>query len=129
MGDVAIHAEETPIPNWKKCVSNEQNKVELCNYLVKYLKAQAVSFVPGKLLVIGGGSQDTAPAFKIIDGICEPCVDLHSDHEEADTNMMLHTKDAFQDHHKVTISSPDTDVFILATYHFNKLKCIHCDNP
>ena len=38
---------------------------------------------------------------------------LQSNHEEADTQMLLHAKKASLTYPKVLISSPDTDVFIV----------------
>ena len=53
-GDVAIHSDETPIPNWNRFMSNEGNKVRLCNYLVAYINKQASMLEHGKTVVIGG---------------------------------------------------------------------------
>ena len=43
--------------------------------------------------------------------------ELQSDHEEADTRILLHAKHALHDHDNVVIRSPDTDVFVLAVDH------------
>ena len=40
-------------------------------------------------------------------------VQLESNHEEADTRMLLHAKHASSNVGKILISSPDTDVFII----------------
>ena len=52
-------------------------------------------------------------------GCCqvEKCPTLHSDHEEADTRLILHAVHASSEHSSVTIKSPDTDVAILALSH------------
>ena len=41
------------------------------------------------------------------------CGALESNHEEADTRLLLHAKHAMNTNDAVTIRSPDTDVFIL----------------
>ena len=47
----------------------------------------------------------------------EEVLELDSDHEEADTHLLLHAKNASTAHHAVTVRSPDTDVFILMLGH------------
>ena len=47
----------------------------------------------------------------------EECKELFSDHEEADTRLLLHAKQASKTHNHVVIRSPDTDVFILLLGH------------
>ncbi len=48
--------------------------------------------------------------------------ELKSDHEEADTRMLLHAKHASMSYESVLVQSPDTDVFAL-------LVSIGNDNP
>lgn len=40
--------------------------------------------------------------------------ELESDHEEADTRLLLHAKHASSTHTSIIITSPDTDVFVLS---------------
>ena len=47
----------------------------------------------------------------------EEVLHLYSDHEEADTHLLLHAKNALSSYQAVTIRSPDTDVFILMLGH------------
>jgi hypothetical protein len=47
----------------------------------------------------------------------EECEELYSDHEEADTRLLLHAKQASRTHDHVVIRSPDTDVLILLLGH------------
>ena len=46
--------------------------------------------------------------------ICSIVNSIASNHEEADTRMICHAKDASLTHSKVIIKSPDTDVFFIA---------------
>ena len=57
--------------------------------------------------------------YKINDTVVERVLQLQSNHEEADTRMLLHAKHASLTYPKVLISSPDTDVFhhlFISTY-------------
>ena len=47
----------------------------------------------------------------------EDIPELNSDHEEADTRLLLHAKHASIAHQAITVTSPDTDVFILMLGH------------
>ena len=47
----------------------------------------------------------------------EEVLKLYSDHEEADTRLLLHAKNASTSYEAVTIRSPDTDIFILMLGH------------
>ena len=49
--------------------------------------------------------------------VIEDCADLYSNHEEADTRLLLRTKHASATHDRIIICSPDTDVFILLLRH------------
>ena len=52
--------------------------------------------------------------------VCEEINELNSNHEEADTKLLLHTKHASDNGEpNVLIKSPDTDVTILAC-HFSR---------
>ena len=48
---------------------------------------------------------------------------LRSDHEEADTRLLLHAKHAANTHPRIVIQSPDTDVAVLSIAHFEDLSC------
>ena len=56
-------------------------------------------------------------------GLIRPFRPLQSVHEEADSRMFLRAHNALQDHDRVVIQSPDTDVAVLATRFFNSLAC------
>jgi hypothetical protein len=119
-GDIIIHSPKMPIPNWDRFKSCEANKVRLCNFLVEYLISKSEDFT--KPLVIGGGSIDPTKALVISPGQVKPSPKLQSDHEEADTTMLLHAKHAFEEgYNVVTINAPDTDVFVIAAHHLQKL--------
>ena len=72
---------------------------------------------------IGGGFKECNKAVLVIKGSTSPILPLLSDHEEADTRMILHAQDASHDHDRVVVQSPDTDVAILSVHFFNLLAC------
>lgn len=49
--------------------------------------------------------------------------ELRSDHEEADTRMILHASHVSSTNKRIVIQSPDTDVAVLATYAFERIHC------
>ena len=51
------------------------------------------------------------------------CVDLDSDHEEADTRLLLHANDCSANHETVVIWSPDTDVAVIALGNITSISC------
>lgn len=76
----------------------------------------------GKTAVVGGECVDPTQAYQIHGGVCELFPRLLSDHEEADTRMILHhATHAFESYSDVTIYSPDTDFLVIATYHYRKI--------
>ena len=52
----------------------------------------------------------------------EPVPELYSNHEEADTRLILHAQHASILQSNVTIRSPDTDVFILMLAHKTEIR-------
>lgn len=56
-------------------------------------------------------------------GHCEELGPLLSDHEEADTRLLLHAQHASHDYGRIVIHSPDTDVAVLCAAHFDSLQC------
>ena len=54
-------------------------------------------------------------------GQCGDMFTLFSDHEEADTRMILHAQHASLDNGRIIIHSPDTDVAVLCIAHYNTL--------
>lgn len=107
---------------WKKYLNHGQNKEALIEYLFNRWKrvvlprnltlfvahgalCHSLSFSPGEEAVV-----------EIVDQLC-------SDHEEADTKLLLHAKHASQTHGCVLIKTPDTDVVIIAISLAHHLSC------
>ena len=54
---------------------------------------------------------------------CREVQALRSNHEEADTRIILHAKHAAQPDRRLVIQTPDTDVLVLSVTHFRSLDC------
>ena len=111
---------------WGTFIPNPQNKINLCNFLSESLcnlGRQQLSV--NQKLVIGGGFKDGTRTVTVRSGHCEDGRALTSDHEEADTRLLLHAKYAADAHPgcRIVIQSPDTDVFALSVAHFADLNC------
>ena len=77
----------------------------------------------GKKLIIGGGLKDGERAVCITKTTCEDLEELRSNHEEADTRLLLHAKYATQSSSRIIVQSPDTDVLVLCAVHFGAIAC------
>lgn len=73
--------------------------------------------------MIGGGFRDGEKAVTVTRGQCRVVQALTSNHEEADTRMILHANHAARADRRLVIHSPDTDVLVLSISHFRSLAC------
>ena len=123
--EVKIYGPATPLPKqWDKYMTNVQNKRNLCDFLVEsWCQHGPTALEEGYELVIGGGFADNLRAVSVKKGACENIAELFSDHEEADTRLLLHASHASRTFSRIIIQSPDTDVATLCTAHFDKLRC------
>ena len=76
-----------------------------------------------KRIIIGGGFRDGRKAVGISRGTSSDIPGLQSNHEEADTRLLLHAKCASENAARIVIQSPDTDVLVICTSHFHSLLC------
>ena len=101
----------TEIKQWSQFLSSIKNKNELIVFINEQWKLETNSQRNGnKELYLTCGQVVTM----IKNSICVPQPDLISDQEQADTRMFLHAKYASSTFDKILISSPDTDVFVIA---------------
>jgi len=123
--EVTINNEQTPIPKqWAKYIGNSRNEQNLCSFLSEFwCKKGQSDLKEGLHMVIGGGFKDKEKCVDISKGTCEVMQALESDHEEADTRILLHAKQASSESSRVVIQSPDTDVMVLCITHFQELGC------
>ena len=73
--------------------------------------------------MIRGGFRDGEKAVTVTRGQCREAEALRSNHEEADTRMILHANHAVRADRRLVIQSPDTDVLVLSVSHFRSLDC------
>ena len=106
------------------CATYFQYQVNQCDFLSAALcRLGEHQLPPQKELVIGGGFRDGEKAVTVTRGQCREAQALRSNHEEADTRMILHAKYAARTDRRLVIQSPDTDVLILSVSHFRSLGC------
>ena len=72
---------------------------------------------------VAGGFRDGSKVVSLVQGCVAVEPNLRSDHEEADTRLLLHAKHAATTHPRIVIHSPDTDVAVLSVAHFEDLCC------
>lgn len=123
--EVKIHGDSTPIPKqWQKYISNPKNKENLADFLCTALcKRLPQSLNPRQEVFLAGGFKDGMKTVSCTQGHYATVPLLRSDHEEADTRILLHVKHASQTHKRIVVQSPDTDVAVLCVAHFEDLQC------
>eukprot|EP00058_Branchiostoma_floridae_P009808 XP_002595296.1 hypothetical protein BRAFLDRAFT_128105 [Branchiostoma floridae] len=123
--EVKIQGHTTPTPKqWKKYVANPKNKENLSEYLTQSFCELGMSHLqPGQKIVVGGGLEDGQRAIMVTNNHTEDLKCLYSDHEEADTRILLHVQDAARECRRIVVNSPDTDVAVLCTSFCSELGC------
>ena len=121
---VKICSNATPIPKqWDKYISNCKNKTNLCNFVsTSFCHTGQEKLPENKKIIIGGGFRDERKGLSISRGTCSDIPGLQSNHEEADTHLLLHAKCASENAVRIVIQSPDTDVLVICTSHFHSLR-------
>ena len=117
---IRIFGKNQPVPRqWKKFLSRGENKESLMMFLGEHWRTYNSSQMQGvsSMFVTSKEKCHNLSCCALGNGtvVCEKCVALESDHEEADTRILLHAKHAMNTCDSVIIKSPDTDVFILCT--------------
>ena len=98
---------------WKSLFDNIDNKTNLINLLVTYLRSDSFSNQIRIPLIVN----DDKNTWKITREFSE--ITFKSNHEEADTRIIMHP---LQEDTKVVLVSKDTDVLILLVYAYAKYK-------
>ena len=109
-----IDNREVKLPqNWKQYISLSANKENLASFLSNELRAQSGRVPTNGELVIAGGFENVMETFTTSE---RDISHLRANHEEADTRIPLHAKDALeQGFEKIIINCKDTDVLVMAT--------------
>ena len=102
------------IKQWGSFLSSNENKNALVEFIVtQWKKPEFRAKIGQKPFYVTNGSNVVKTNER---ETCEE-IELQSNHEEADTRMLLHAKHASASYSKILISSPDTDVFIIRLSH------------
>jgi hypothetical protein len=99
---------------WDKYNGHVKNKQNLCQFLCEeWCSLGQEMLQPGQEMVVAGGFADGTRAVLVSNGQHDAIGHLKSDHEEADTRLLLHAKYASNTHSRIVIHSSDTDVCVL----------------
>ena len=108
-------------PNWKQFLTKGENKTKLPMFYTEYMVENEGATLDEKhSLYISGGQVD-----KVVKITKEDTLEveaLKSNHEEADTRIVVHAKTAAQigaEH--IVVCSPDTDVLVLLVHHYTTI--------
>lgn len=96
--------------NCKNYIISIKNKSNLCSFLSRELAAKSID--AGYELVVSGGFLN--PKDVVSTNKNRDLIQLKSDHEEADTRIILHATDAKQQgYNRIDVHCSDTDVLVL----------------
>ena len=124
-------AQKVHILNKDQCVPKQRKKYLSCGKnkefesLIESLRDHWSTYVSSQLnslecLYTYITSKDECHVFRSgnseIDTILRQDVpELHCDHEEADTRLLIHSKHTSETHDRIIVKTPDTDVFVVCT--------------
>ena len=117
-----IMKDSLDIPDWNELMSNANNKGTLLSYFSNCLCQNAETFIPENTIVILGGLFETRS--KCVAVRNAEVVDIQAlaceQHEEADTRIMAHLAYCADTlgYKRAVIACTDTDIIMLAMYHF-----------
>jgi hypothetical protein len=110
--------------------SNGQNTFQtrrtknLADFLCETLSEQLPQHLSSsEKVVLAGKFRDGSKTVLLTQSSVAVEHNLRSDHEEADTRLLLHAKHAANTHPRIVIQSPDTDVAVLSIAHFEDFSC------
>ena len=106
----------TFIKQWSQLLSSGDFKNKLVTFLVNDWKTQG-EILGARIFFFN----NTIETYKVTSSLVEIVEDLQSNQEEADTRMLLHAQHASSTHEEVVLSTPDTDVFIIALSKLHKI--------
>ena len=105
------------LKKWQNFICNPVNKTNLKVFLGSTWKEMAkAKLAVDQKLVLAGCFMNSEDTLAITQNEENPLIHLSSDHEEADRRMLLHASDCTQDHQRIVVQSPDTDVAVLCVY-------------
>lgn len=118
-----IHSGEQKTPKqWTRFLSNGQNKENLLQFLYQEFQNTYIADVCFTLFVTS--KKKCCRCLFSNEGVITSgdCEELFSDHEEADTRLILHALHASDQFKRIVIWSPDTDVAVIALPYCSKFE-------
>ena len=111
-----MESREQRIANWDRFIVVEENKASLAHFISTEM-TQRYEAHPRRELVVSGGFNEILKVWSS-NTSREDLQELSSDHEEADTRIVLHAKHAAAVGYKqVNVLCRDTDVLVLLLAH------------
>ena len=109
------------IPDWESSLASSRFKRELTHLYTKHLTENCHELLSDSQHVyVSGGFDDKA--LKVSSDLVEFVEKLRSNHEEADTHILLHVAyQASLGAKRAVVASPDTDVLVLLVHHFRSI--------
>lgn len=112
---IRINRPDQKLPKqFKKYPSSGENKEELVEFLFTAWRDCDAGLLRGIDLYVCHGEMCHRVQVEQDAVVVTPVAELQSDHEEADTRLLLHAKHASPSHSNVIIKSPGTDVMVLS---------------
>ena len=112
---VKITRSEQKTPKqFKKFLADGSNKENLIEFLYESWQKCEPQVLGHIVLVIAHKDKCHSVSVEEAKVVMKEVCDLFSDHEEADTRILLHASHAARENSTVVIKSPDTDVFMLS---------------
>ena len=117
-----IMKDSLDIPDWDELMSNANNKGTLLKYFSNYLCKNAETLIPENIIAIIGGLFEARSRCEAVrNGVVVEIPALSCEqHEEADTRIIAHLAYCADTlgYKRAVIACTDTDIIILAMYHF-----------
>lgn len=116
-----VDGDDVPLPvKWENFIHSWENKLDFTHYLSTYTMTRARR--DGLHLVTSGGFRDFLRFDAVNELLPQSSELISSNHEEADTRMLLHILSAKEEGYTdCVISCKDTDVLVLLVHFFNEL--------
>jgi hypothetical protein len=115
-----VDSRDVPLPHiWKNFIQLPSNKADLANFLSKQLSEKMTNLDEDFELVTSGGFHEES---HVVSSKNRDLSRLQSNHEEADTRLILHAQDAMlRGFKRRIIECSDTDVLVLSIHFMDKL--------
>ncbi len=97
-----------PVPNYRSFLKWVGNKASLANFISTYIQEHAAEHIPnGKAIILAGGFSDGKLVNAVTPSGVSSLSSLYSNHEEADTRMILHACSLAKDHDRIIVRCDD----------------------